>query len=945
MKKVNDIEFLSVYGAKENNLKNITTHLPRGRLIVITGISGSGKSSLAFDTIYKEGQRRYMESFPSYIRTFLGKIERPEVDKIDGLSPVISIEQKTISRNPRSTIGTVTEVYDFLRLLFSKVSKAYSYITNKEMVSYTQEEIKDLIMKEYDNKTIKLLSPLVRGRKGNYRELFKQLLKWGFTKVRIDGTIQTLDIDYKKLPSLERYKIHDIQVIVDELKIGKTKANRLLRSIETTLKYGKGTIMLIHEEEDASTEIRYLSSSLTCHDSGIAYDEPNSSFFSFNSPYGYCNTCKGTGEIEPIAEAITINENLSLTEGVISFLEKLPQPYTNLKTHITKLIEGALQSHKIKLDTPVKDINKEVLYLILYGDKSTDKKGISENIISDNGIKGMLEDIISSSVLANNNWRKNKVCPSCKGGRIRKEALFFRLNGKNIIELSQLSIEELEKWFYDIESKLSKHQISIGHEIIKEIRKRIAFLNTIGLEYLSLDRSIRTISGGEAQRIRLARQLSTELIGILYVLDEPSIGLHPRDNYRLIESLKRLKELGNSVIVIEHDRDIMLESDYIVDLGPSAGSGGGTIVAEGTLQQIKKTNSLTAKFLNNSSVIDYSFPRKRPKNFITLKGAKGNNLKNVDIKIPLQIMTCITGVSGSGKSSIIQQTLVPVLKNHFLKPKIAHLPYNCIENIELLNKLIEIDQSPIGRTSRSNPATYIGFFKEIRSLFASLKESKIRGYSPTHFSFNTKGGRCEKCKGKGIETIEMFYLPEVQVECDLCRRKRYAKEVLKIEFKNKNIYDVLEMSIKEATLFFNNQPTIYDKIKTLEEVGLGYLKVGHFATDLSGGEAQRVKIAKELAKKDTQKTIYILDEPTTGLHFQDIKLLLKVLKKLVDKGNTVLIIEHNMDVIKSSDYIIDMGPEGGEKGGNIIAEGTPEDILSRNIGYTSKFLEQYLSNS
>ena len=929
-------DFIEVIGAREHNLKNISVSFPRNKLVVITGISGSGKSSLAFDTIYAEGQRRYMESFSAYARSFIGNLERPDVDKINGLSPVISIEQKTTSRNPRSTVGTVTEIYDFMRLLFARAGEAYSYLSGEKMIRQSEEQILNGIFQHFNEKKLTLLAPVVKGRKGHYRELFVQIRKSGYTKVRIDGEV--LDITAKM--QLDRYKIHDIEMVIDRIVADEKDRYRIGQSVGRSLKEGKGVMMLLEENGKVHHFSKYLMDPTT----GLSYDEPAPNLFSFNSPYGACPTCNGLGVVEEITEESVIpDKKLSIARGAILPLGEYRDIW------IFKKVEAILKRHKLSLTTPIKEIPNEVIKTLLYGDDepvavaSVKYPGTEWNTRFE-GIVNFLEKQRDDGSDALKKWAEDftiiKRCPECDGARLKKESLHFKIDHKNIAELSQLDIQELKKWFDHLEDRLNDKQQIIAKEILKEIRKRIGFLLDVGLEYLNLDRPLRTLSGGEAQRIRLATQIGTQLVGVLYILDEPSIGLHARDNVKLIKALKDLRDLGNSVVVVEHDKEMMLESDYIIDVGPGAGRHGGQIVAAGVPREFLKINSTTSQYLNGKISIPYSKQkRKGSGEKIALLGATGNNLKNVDLKITLGSFTCITGVSGSGKSTLVHDTLFPILNKHFFNSHAEPLAYKKIDGLNHIDKVIEVDQSPIGRTPRSNPATYTGVFSEIRDLFAQLPESKIRGYKPGRFSFNVKGGRCETCEGAGLRLIEMEFLPDVYVSCETCKGKRYNRETLEVRFKGKSISDVLDMTVEEAVTFFENQYRILRKIETLNDVGLGYISLGQHATTLSGGEAQRVKLATELSKRDTGKTLYILDEPTTGLHFQDIAHLLNVLQKLVDKGNTVLVIEHNMDIIKSADQIIDLGPEGGEKGGRIIAHGTPEEVSKNPASYTGRFLK------
>lgn len=934
-------EFIEIIGAREHNLKNISVSFPRNKLVVLTGISGSGKSSLAFDTIYAEGQRRYMESFSAYARSFIGNLERPDVDKINGLSPVISIEQKTTSRNPRSTVGTVTEIYDFMRLLYARAGEAFSYLTGEKMVRQSEEQILDAIINNFSGKKLIVMAPVIKGRKGHYRELFVQIRKQGYTKVRVDGELQ--DITPKM--QLDRFKIHDIEVVIDRIVPNAKDRYRIGQSVNTALKEGKGVIMLLPE----NGKVQHFSKFLMDPKTGLSYDEPAPNNFSFNSPYGACPACNGLGEIEEITEESVIpDKKLSISRGGILPLGEYRDIW------IFKKIEAILKRYKLTLTTPIKDIPKEALKVLLYGDDepvavaSVKYPGTEWNTKFE-GIVNFLQKQKDEGSDAIKKWVDDftitKVCPECHGARLKKESLHFKIDDKNIAELANLNISDLKKWFDELEARLSDKQNQIAAEVLKEIRKRIGFLLDVGLDYLHLNRPLRTLSGGEAQRIRLATQIGTQLVGVLYILDEPSIGLHARDNVKLIKALKDLRDLGNSVIVVEHDKEMMLESDYIIDVGPGAGRHGGSIVAEGTPAQFLKSNSTTAKYLSGEIGIRFSKERRKGTGEeLALLGATGNNLKNVDLHIPLATLTCITGVSGSGKSTLIHETLFPILNQHFFNARKEALPYKKIEGLKLIDKVIEVDQSPIGRTPRSSPATYTGVFTDIRDLFAQMPEAKIRGYKTGRFSFNVKGGRCETCEGAGLRLIEMEFLPDVYVPCETCKGKRYNRETLEVRFKGKSISDVLDMTVEEAVTFFENQPRILRKIQTLSEVGLGYISLGQHATTLSGGEAQRVKLATELSKRDTGKTLYILDEPTTGLHFQDISHLLDVLQKLVDKGNTVLVIEHNMDVIKSADYIVDLGPEGGAGGGRIIAKGTPEVVAKNPASFTGKFLKGELAS-
>jgi excinuclease ABC subunit A len=940
-------EFIEVFGAKEHNLKNIDISIPKNKLVVITGISGSGKSSLAFDTIYAEGQRRYMETFGAYARQFIGEMERPDVDKITGLSPVISIEQKTTNKNPRSTVGTVTEVYDFLRLLFARASEAYSYNTGKKMVRWSEDEIVNNIFKRFDGYKITLLAPLVRGRKGHYRELFEEVRKKGFLKVRIDGEVK----DLSPKMQVDRYKIHDIELVIDRLKVTKDMRTRISQSVQQALKLGKDLMFVSFEDDKNKTGEAAYSRQLMCEDTGISYEEPSPNAFSFNSPYGACPACKGLGQVYTVdMKAIIPDDSLSINEGAIAPLGGEREAY------IFRQVQTLAKKNKFSLDKPVKDLPEKALNFILYGKEegvSSDELQFDDEEIDGNVYSGEFEGIVNqvkrwfatSTSEAIQRWAEGfmqlATCKLCGGTRLKKESLWFKVDEKNIAELSNIDLVRLMEWFEGIEKRLSDRQKIIGKEIIKEIRERLQFLLDVGLTYLTLNRPTRTLSGGESQRIRLATQIGSQLQGITYVLDEPSIGLHQRDNHRLITALKNLRDIGNSVLVVEHDKDIMLAADHLIDVGPKAGFHGGRIIAQGTPSAVLKKDTLTAHFLNGEREI--AVPKERRKGngkFIELKGTTGNNLRNVSTKFPLGKMIVVTGVSGSGKSTLINETLYPLLSQYCYDSKTAPLSYKTIAGLENIDKVIEIDQSPIGRTPRSNPATYCGFFTEIRTLFSTIPEAKIRGYNAGRFSFNVKSGRCDVCEGSGLRTIEMNFLPDVYVHCEKCNGKRYNRETLEIRYKGKSIADVLNMTVEEATDFFQNIPFLYRKIKVLQDVGLGYITLGQSAVTLSGGEAQRVKLATELAKRDTGKTFYILDEPTTGLHFEDIQHLLDVLNKLVDRGNTVLVIEHNMDVIKVADHIIDLGPEGGAGGGKILFEGTPEDLLKVKESFTAQFLKE-----
>lgn len=932
-------EFLEIFGAREHNLKNIDLKIPRNKVVVVTGLSGSGKSSLAFDTIYAEGQRRYMESFSAYARSFLGGMERPDVDKINGLSPVIAIEQKTTSKNPRSTVGTVTEIYDFMRLLFARAADAFSYHSGKPMIRQTEDQILEQLFTKFAGKKLYLLAPVVKGRKGHYRELFEQVRKLGFSKVRVDGVV--LEVVPKM--QLDRYKIHDIEIVIDRIVAEESDRFRITQSLKSALQHGKGVLMIREE----SGEIHYFSKYLMDPETGLSYEEPAPNSFSFNSPYGACPSCNGLGVMEEITrESIFPDPSLSITRGGIAPLGEYRDIW------IFKKIEALLKHYKCSLSTPIKDLPEAVIEVLLYGDKievavdSVKYPGTQWNTTFE-GIINFLQKYQEGSSDKIQEWVAeftiSKTCPECQGYRLKKEALHFKLDGTHIGELAMLDIQGLANWFEGLESRLSEKQQRIGAEVLKEIRKRIGFLLDIGLDYLSLNRPLRTLSGGEAQRIRLATQIGTQLVGVLYILDEPSIGLHQRDNVKLIQALKRLRDLGNSVLVVEHDKDMMLESDYLVDMGPGAGRHGGHVVAAGPPAEILQSDSVTAQYLQGK--LGLAIPSTRRAGTgeqLILTGAKGNNLKNVTVSFPLGNLIVVTGVSGSGKSTLIHETLFPLLNREFYNSKKEPMPFDRIEGLNHLDKVIEVDQSPIGRTPRSNPATYTGMFSDIRTLFTELPESKIRGYKPGRFSFNVKGGRCEDCEGAGMKLVEMDFLPDVHIPCETCKGKRYNRETLEVRFKGKSISDVLDMTVEQAVEFFEFQPKILRKVITLSEVGLGYITLGQHATTLSGGEAQRVKLATELSKKDTGKTFYILDEPTTGLHFQDIDLLMNVLQKLVDKGNTVLVIEHNLDVIKVADYLIDMGPEGGNKGGTVVVQGSPEKVAAHPESHTGRFLKQEL---
>jgi excinuclease ABC subunit A len=937
----NALEYVEVIGARVHNLKNIDVSIPRDSLTVITGLSGSGKSSLAFDTIFAEGQRRYIETFSAYARSFLGNMERPDVDKITGLSPVISIEQKTTNKNPRSTVGTTTEIYDFLRLLFARAGEAYSYVTGEKMVKYSEDQIVDLIMKDYEGKKTFLLSPLVRGRKGHYKELFEQIRKKGYLNVRIDGEVREATHGLK----LDRYKNHDIEVVIDKLLVSEKDRARLKQSMQKAMLQGNGIVMLLEKDTDKS---RYFSKMLMCPTSGISYDEPAPHNFSFNSPHGACHKCKGLGFVNQIdMDKIVPDKKLSIYNGAIAPLGK------HKATTIFWQIEAILEKYECTLKTAVVDIPEEAMDEIMNGTEERlhiKNQSIGTNyFLSYDGILKYIEMQAETGASATeqkwaNQYSKSIVCPECNGAKLRKESLHFRMHDKNIAQLAAMDIAQLSEWLANVEPHLSEKQKTIASEILKEIRTRLQFLLDVGLNYLSLNRSSQSLSGGESQRIRLATQIGSQLVNVLYILDEPSIGLHQRDNQRLIRSLKQLRDTGNSVIVVEHDKDMMMAADYVVDMGPHAGRLGGEVVFAGTPQQMLKADTLTSAYLNGKKQIEIP-TELRPGNGLelTIKGATGNNLKGINVTFPLGKMICVTGVSGSGKSTLINETLQPILSQYFYRSLQDPLPYKSIEGLEHIDKVVEVDQSPIGRTPRSNPATYTGVFSDIRNVFVTLPEAKIRGYKPGRFSFNTAGGRCETCGGNGYKTIEMNFLPDVYVPCESCDGKRYNKETLEVRFKGKSIADVLNMTINQAVEFFENQPNILNRIKTLQDVGLGYIKLGQSSTTLSGGESQRVKLATELSKRDTGKTLYILDEPTTGLHFEDIRVLLGVLNRLVNKGNTVIIIEHNMDVIKVADHIIDIGPEGGAAGGKVICTGTPQQVANHKTSETGRFLKLELT--
>lgn len=934
-------EYIEIFGAREHNLKNLDLKIPRNKLVVITGLSGSGKSSLAFDTIYAEGQRRYMESFSAYARSFLGGMERPDVDKINGLSPVIAIEQKTTSKNPRSTVGTVTEIYDFMRLLYARAGEAYSYLSGTKMVRQTEDQIIDLLFTNFLNQKLYILAPVVKGRKGHYRELFEQIRKMGFSKVRVDGVV----MEVVPKMQVDRYKIHDIEIVIDRIVAEESDRFRITQSLKSALQHGKGVIMI----RDEKGEIHHFSKYLMDPETGLSYEEPAPNTFSFNSPYGACPTCNGLGITEEITrESIIPDPKLSITRGGIAPLGEYRDIW------IFKKIEAILKHYKCGMSTPIEKLPAEVVEILLNGDKvevavdsvkypGTKWHTTFEGIINflkkyQEGSSDKIQDWVSEFTIT-------QTCPDCNGYRLKQEALHIKIDNTHIGQLAVMDIRSLGEWFVGLEERLSEKQNVIASEVLKEIRKRIGFLLDIGLDYLSLNRPLRTLSGGEAQRIRLATQIGTQLVGVLYILDEPSIGLHQRDNEKLIQALQSLRDLGNSVLVVEHDKDMMLASDYVLDMGPGAGRHGGHIVSEGSPAEILKTDGLTAKYLAGKIGLPVPIIRREIKEkSLVIKGATGNNLKNINLSLPLATLICITGVSGSGKSTLIHETLYPILNQHIYHSKKNPMPYKSVTGLEHLDKVIEVDQSPIGRTPRSNPATYTGVFSDIRTLFTELPEAKIRGYKPGRFSFNVKGGRCEDCEGAGMKLIEMDFLPDVHVPCETCKGKRYNRETLEIRYKGKSISDVLDMTVEQAVDFFDKLPKILRKIKTLNDVGLGYITLGQHATTLSGGEAQRVKLATELSKKDTGKTFYILDEPTTGLHFQDIELLMLVVNGLVSKGNTVLIIEHNMDVIKMADYIVDLGPEGGNKGGTIVVQGTPERVAANPDSYTGKFLKMELNS-
>ncbi len=946
----NQLEVLEVTGARVHNLKNIDVTIPRNKLVVITGLSGSGKSSLAFDTIYAEGQRRYIETFASYARQFLGNLERPDVDKITGLSPVISIEQKTVNKNPRSTVGTITEIYDFLRLLYARTADAFSYVTGKKMVRYSDDQIIHLITEKYNAQKIFILAPVIKGRKGHYRELFEQIRKQGFLRVRIDGEVREMTARMQ----VDRYKIHDIEIVVDRIDVKPDNRQRISESVQLAMKQGKGIIMILPFDPEKIGneygETQHFSRFLMCPVSGVSYDEPQPNLFSFNSPYGACPHCNGLGVVSQIdINKIIPDKKLSIRKGAIL-------PIGSYKNNwIFSQLEAIADKYNFTLETPVEQISEDAFNTILFGSEEVFKvrahadSDATSYSLSFEGISNFLarqqedEQLSPSMEKWLQGFMNPVVCPKCNGTRLKKEALYFKVAGKNIAELSEMSIDHLQNWFNTIEEHISEKNRKIAQEIIKEIRSRLSFLLDVGLDYLSIGRSSRSLSGGEAQRIRLATQIGSQLVGVLYILDEPSIGLHQRDNNRLIQALKTLRDNGNSVIVVEHDKDMILAADYVIDMGPKAGIHGGHIVAQGTPQELVSFKTLTSEYITNKKTIPVPASRRKGNGkTLMLQSASGHNLKNISVEFPLGKFICVTGVSGSGKSSLINETLFPLLNNYFYRSNRKVLPYKNIRGMDQLDKVIDIDQSPIGRTPRSNPATYTNVFSDIRTLFAETPEAKIRGYKPGRFSFNVKGGRCETCRGGGVRTIEMNFLPDVYVNCETCNGKRYNRETLEIRYKGKSINDVLNMTIGQAVDFFENIPGILQKIRTLHDVGLGYLTLGQQSTTLSGGEAQRVKLATELSKRDTGNTFYILDEPTTGLHFEDIRILLEVLNKLVEHGNTVLVIEHNMDIIKVADHIIDLGLEGGKGGGSVICEGTPEQIIKNKQSFTAQYLKKEL---
>jgi len=941
-------ETLEVIGARVHNLKDISVSIPRNKLVVITGLSGSGKSSLAFDTIYAEGQRRYIETFSAYARQFLGDLERPDVDKITGLSPVISIEQKTVNKNPRSTVGTITEIYDFLRLLYARASDAYSFTTGEKMVRYSDEQIIDLILSSYQDKKVLILSPVVKGRKGHYRELFEHIRKLGFLRARVDGALVELTTRIQ----LDRYKVHDIEIVIDRIQVNSADRVRITDSVKLALKHGKGAMMVADGSSTKGTtkEARHFSRNLMCPTSGISYNDPAPNIFSFNSPYGACTKCNGLGHILEIDidKIIPVKTKSIKSGGIIPIGE-----YRS--SWIFKQLDAIADKYKFKLSEPINNIPEEALNAILFGTaemlkvKNDSNSNETSYSLSFEGVVNFLARQEHEGATGIQKWAQEfmneTACPKCNGTRLKKESLYFRVADKNIAELASMSLTELKEWLNGIEDKISERQRTIGNEVLKEIKNRLQFLLNVGLDYLSIDRTSRSLSGGEAQRIRLATQIGSQLVGVLYILDEPSIGLHQRDNVRLIQALKELRDIGNSVIVVEHDKEMILTADHVIDIGPRAGIHGGYIVAEGKPSELLKFKTLTTDYITGIKQIQIPSTRRNGNGkYLILDNCSGHNLKNVTVEIPLGKFICVTGVSGSGKSSLINETLYPILSKHFYRSQQKALPYKKIHGLEHIDKVIEIDQSPIGRTPRSNPATYTNVFSDIRTLFSELQESKIRGYKPGRFSFNVKGGRCETCQGAGLRTIEMNFLPDVYVFCEACNGKRYNRETLEIRYKGKSISDVLQMTIDSAVSFFEFHPTIFARVKAMQDVGLGYITLGQQSTTLSGGEAQRVKLATELARKQTGNTLYILDEPTTGLHFDDIRILLEVLDKLVDQGNTVLVIEHNMDIIKVADHIIDLGPEGGIGGGEILAFGTPELVAKNLKSFTAKYLREELNN-
>lgn len=934
---------INVFGARVHNLKNVDVIIPRNSLTVITGLSGSGKSSLAFDTIFAEGQRRYIETFSAYARNFLGGLERPDVDKITGLSPVISIEQKTTNKNPRSTVGTTTEIYDYLRLLYARAGTAYSYATGEKMVKYTEDKLLDMITHDYENHKIYILSPLIRSRKGHYRELFESMRRKGYLNIRVDGTVMEITRGMK----VDRYKNHNIEVVIDKLSVQEKDHERLKKSVDIALRQGDGLLMILDKD---SNNVKYYSKRLMCPTTGMSYSDPAPNNFSFNSPQGACQRCKGLGYINEIdLKKVIPNRKDNIHDGAIVPLGK----YKNQM--IFWQIDAILEKYDCGLKTPVEDIPDEALNEILYGSIETVKikaslvHTSSDYFIEFDGVIKYLRSVMEGDdSTTGQKWAEQFLavceCPECHGQRLNKEALSYKIWDKNISELANMDISDLRVWLNEVEKHLDKKQQQIASEILKEIRTRVDFLLEVGLDYLALNRQSASLSGGESQRIRLATQIGSQLVNVLYILDEPSIGLHQRDNEKLIKSLKELRDIGNTVIVVEHDKDMMLNADYIVDMGPKAGRLGGEVVFEGTPTEMLKTHTLTSQYLNGERKIEIPTKRRKGNNkSIWIKGASGNNLKHIDVEFPLGKLVVVTGVSGSGKSTLINETLQPILSHHFYRSLKKPMPYDSIEGIDNIDKVVNVDQSPIGRTPRSNPATYTGVFSDIRSLFVNLPEAKIRGYKPGRFSFNVKGGRCETCSGNGYKTIEMNFLPDVMVPCEVCHGKRYNRETLEVRYKGKSIADVLDMTINQAVEFFENVPNILQKIKTIQDVGLGYIKLGQPSTTLSGGESQRIKLATELSKRDTGKTMYILDEPTTGLHFEDIRILMNVLERLVDKGNTVIVIEHNLDVIKMADYIIDMGPEGGRNGGNVLSTGTPEQVAKSEKGFTPRFLAEELN--